>query len=242
MFFGFYFENYNFYVAIFATCVKFELLWNHDVIIFFIFNRSRFLDSYKFLKPSNKLEIILDDKSYFCTIYYVENEKLTVFFENQTELPEKEIEINIYSDDGIYNATSRILSSNYLNETTFYMLSFPSNIKHSQRREFLRADIVTDFSLLTILGDEVTAKINAKTKNICAKGLAFVADKQLGAYTDLYVELYLDGKVIKTKAELVYSNPIRVDYTFKFLTALTFTDISKEEMNYITLQCMKFKS
>ena len=49
------------------------------------------MDSYKFLKPSNKLEIILDDKSYFCTIYYVENEKLTVFFENQTELPEQEI-------------------------------------------------------------------------------------------------------------------------------------------------------
>ena len=121
----------------------------------------------------------MDNKSYFCTIYYVENEKITMFFDQQTELPEKEIEINIYSDDGIYNATSRILSSNYLNETTFYMLSFPSNIKHSQRREYLRADIVADFSLLSTLGDEITSKINAQTKNICAKGLAFIADKQL---------------------------------------------------------------
>lgn len=200
------------------------------------------MDSYKFLKPSNKLEIILDDKSYFCTIYYVENEKLTVFFDKETDLPEKEIEINIYSEDGIYNATSRILSRNYLNETTFYMLSFPSNIKHSQRREYLRADIVTDFSLSLKFDNAEFDKIISKTKNICAKGLAFISDKQMGAYTNMVVELYLEGTVIKTHAELVYSNPIRINNSFKFLTALTFTDISKEEMNFITLQCMKFKS
>lgn len=199
------------------------------------------MDSYSFLKPSNKLEIIVDNKSYFCTIYYVENEKLTVFFEHQTELPEKEIEINIYAQDGIYNATSRILSSNYLNETTFYMLSFPSNIKHSQRREYLRADIQTDFAMTVEFEGTQEDKIIAVTKNICAKGLAFVADKQMSAYTNIEVELYLAGKEIKTHAELVYSTPIRVNNTFKFLTAVTFTDISKEEMNFITLQCMKFK-
>lgn len=199
------------------------------------------MDAYNFLKPSNKLEIIVDGKSYFCTIYYVENDKLTVFFEKQTDLPEKEIEINIYAEDGIYNATSRILSSNYLNETTFYMLSFPSNIKHSQRREYLRADIQTDFALTIEFEGTQVDKIIATTKNICAKGLAFVADKQMSAYTKLEVDLFLAGKEIKTAAELVYSNPIRVDNTFKFLTAVTFTTISKEEMNFITLQCMKFK-
>lgn len=199
------------------------------------------MNSYSFLKPSNKLEIIVDNKSYFCTIYYVENEKMTVFFDKQTELPEKEIEINIYAQDGIYNATSRILSSNYLNETTFYMLSFPSNIKHSQRREYLRADIETDFAMTVDFEDTQIDKIIATTKNICAKGLAFISDRQMGAYTGLEVELFLEGKVIKTHAELVYSTPIRVGSTFKFMTAVTFTTISKEEMNFITLQCMKFK-
>lgn len=199
------------------------------------------MNNYSFLKPSNKLEIIVDNKSYFCTIYYVENEKLTVFFDKQTELPEKEIEINIYAQDGIYNATSRILSSNYLNETTFYMLSFPSNIKHSQRREYLRADIETDFAMTVDFEGTQIDKIIATTKNICAKGLAFIADRQMGAYTGLDVELFLEGKVIKTRAELVYSTPIRVNNTFKFMTAVTFTTISKEEMNFITLQCMKFK-
>ena len=199
------------------------------------------LDSYSFLKPSNKLEIIVDGKSYFCTIYYVENEKLTVFFEHQTELPKKEIEINIYAEDGIYNATSRILSSNYLNDTTFYMLSFPSNIKHSQRREYLRANIETDFTLTINLDGAELDKLIATTKNICAKGLAYIADRQMGAYSDLEVDIQLAGKVIHTHAELVYCTPIRVNNTFKFLTALTFTTISKEEMNFITLQCMKFK-
>ena len=151
------------------------------------------MDSYSFLKPSNKLEIIVDDRSYFCTIYYVENEKLTVFFDRQTELPEKEIQVNIYAEDGIYSATSRILSSNYLNETTFYMLSFPSNIKHSQRREYLRADIQTDFALTVSFEGTQVDKIISTTKNICAKGLAFVADKQMSAYTNIEVELKMDG-------------------------------------------------
>jgi c-di-GMP-binding flagellar brake protein YcgR len=200
------------------------------------------LEKYRFLKPSNKLEIIVDNKSYFCTIYYVDNEKLTVFFETQTELPEKEIEVNIYSEDGVYNATSRIISSNYLNETTFYMLSFPSNIKHSQRREYLRADIETDFSLSVFLDGTEVEKIVSKTKNICAKGLAFIADRQMSAYSSLNVDLFLEGKIISTNAELVYSIPLRVNNTFKFLTAVTFTTISKEEMNFITLQCMKNKN
>ena len=199
------------------------------------------MDSYNFLKPSNKLEIILDNKSYFCTIYYVENDKLTVFFDKQTELPQKEIEINIYAQDGVYNATSRILSSNYLNETTFYMLSFPSNIKHSQRREYLRADIETDFAMTVEFEGTQVDRIIATTKNICAKGLAFISDKQMNAYTKLDIELFLAGKQINTHAELVYSNPIRINNSFKFLTAVTFTDISKEEMNFITLQCMKYK-
>lgn len=199
------------------------------------------MDKYSFLKPSNKLEIIVDNNSYFCTIYYVENDKLTVFFDKQTTLPEKEIEINIYAQDGVYNATSRILSSNYLNETTFYMLSFPSNIKHSQRREYLRADIETDFSMTVMLEGTEVEKIISTTKNICAKGLAFIADRQMSAYTSLEVDLFLEGKEIKTKAELVYSTPIRINNTFKFLTAVTFTTIKKEEMNFITLQCMKFK-
>ena len=170
----------------------------------------------------------------------MENDKLTVFFDKQTELPEKEIEINIYAQDGVYNATSRILSSNYLNETTFYMLSFPSNIKHSQRREYLRADIETDFAMTVEFEGTQVDRIIA-TKNICAKGLAFISDKQMNAYTKLDIELFLAGKQINTHAELVYSNPIRINNSFKFLTAVTFTDISKEEMNFITLQCMKYK-
>ena len=171
----------------------------------------------------------------------MENDKLTVFFDKQTELPEKEIEINIYAQDGVYNATSRILSSNYLNETTFYMLSFPSNIKHSQRREYLRADIETDFAMTVEFEGTQEDRIIATTKNICAKGLAFISDKQMNAYTKLDIELFLAGKQINTHAELVYSNPIRINNSFKFLTAVTFTDISKEEMNFITLQCMKYK-
>lgn len=198
------------------------------------------MQNYSFLKPSNKLEIKVDDQSYFCTIYYVENEEITVFLDSVTDLPEKDVEINIYAQDGIYNAKSTILSSNCLGEKVFYKLTFPTNIKHSQRREYLRADINAEFCLVVEEIGEESKKISSVTKNICAKGLCFIADHLITTYKNIYVEIYLKDEVIKTHAELVYANPIRMDNTFKFLTAVTFTDISKDKMDFIAKECRNF--
>lgn len=198
------------------------------------------MQNYSFLKPSNKLEIKVDNQNYFCTIYYVENEEITVFLDSVTDLPEKEVEINIYAQDGIYNAKSAILSSNCLGEKVFYKLSFPTNIKHSQRREYLRADIKAEFCLIIEEAGEEPQKICSVTKNICAKGLAFIAEHLITSYSNIYVEIYLKDEVIKTHAELVYANPVRMDNTFKFMTAVTFTDIPKDKMDFIAKECRDF--
>lgn len=200
------------------------------------------MKNYNFLKPSNKLEIIIDEKSYYCTIYYVEDDIVTVIADKNIELPEQNIDINIYAEDGVYNAMSRIVSGSELNGQYFYRLSFPVNIKYSQRREFLRADIETDFILSVKFENEEVDRIETKTKNLCAKGLCFIAGKQIKTYSSLDVTLFLAGKEIRTKGEIVYINPARIDNSFKFITAVTFIDISQEEMNFITLQCMKFKN
>ena len=198
------------------------------------------MQNFSFLKPSNKLEIKIENESYFCTVYYVENEEITVFLDTVHELPETEIQINIYAQDGIYNAKSHILASNHLGEKVFYKLAFPTNIKHSQRREFLRADIETGFYLKIDFESGEVYEANAITKNLCAKGLCFMADSLITNYKKIYVELLLKERIVKTHAELVYSAPIRVDSTFKFLTALTFTDISKEDMDFIADECRTF--
>ena len=199
------------------------------------------MKDYSFFKPSNKLEIKIGDESHFCTIYYVENEEITVFLDTGKDLPECEVEINIYAQDGIYNAKSRILSGNCLGEKVFYKLAFPTNIKHSQRREYLRADIETPFHLLIKDGGEKPVMVESITKNICAKGLCFVSDRLITSYSNLSVELLLDGRVIKTHAELVWSNPVRMENTFKFMTAVMFTDIVQDDMDYIAKQCRDFK-
>lgn len=200
------------------------------------------LERFNFLQPSNKLEIIIDEKSHYFTIYFVEDDIVTVIADENIELPEQNIDINIYAQDGVYSAISRIVSINELNGQFFYRLSFPSNIKYSQRREYLRADIETDFILSIKFEDEEIERIESKTKNLCAKGLCFVSNKQIKTYTSIDVLLFLDGKQIQTSGEIVYSNPVRINNTFRFLTAVTFTSISKEAMNFITLQCMKFKN
>ncbi len=200
------------------------------------------MKNYNFLKPSNKLEIIIDEKSYYCTIYYVEDDILTVVADENIELPEQNVDINIYAEDGVYNAVSRIVSVSELGGQYFYRLSFPVNIRYSQRREFLRANIETDFILSVKFDNEEVDRIEATTKNLCAKGLCFVASKQIKTYSSLDVILFLEGRQINTRGEIVYINPVRIDNAFKFLTAVTFLDISQEEMNFITLQCMKFKN
>ena len=200
------------------------------------------MKKYNFLKPSNKLEIIIDEKSYYCTIYYVEDDILTVVADENIELPEQNVDINIYAEDGVYNAVSRIVSVSELGGQYFYRLSFPVNIRYSQRREFLRANIETDFILSVKFDNEEVDRIEATTKNLCAKGLCFVASKQIKTYSSLDVILFLEGRQINTRGEIVYINPVRIDNAFKFLTAVTFLDISQEEMNFITLQCMKFKN
>lgn len=198
------------------------------------------MQNYSFLKPSNKLEIKVDEKSYFCTIYYVENEEITVFLDSVTDLPECDVEINIYSQDGIYNANSCVLSSNCLGEKVFYKLSFPTNIKHSQRREYLRADIKAEFYLKLEDQDEDVQEVHSITKNICAKGLCFISDTLITGYTDIYIEMKIKDELIKTHAELVYANPVRMENSFKFLTAFTFTDISKDDMEFIAKECRDF--
>ena len=137
---------------------------------------------------------------------------------------------------------SRIVSVSELGGQYFYRLSFPVNIRYSQRREFLRANIETDFILSVKFDNEEVDRIEATTKNLCAKGLCFVASKQIKTYSSLDVILFLEGRQINTRGEIVYINPVRIDNAFKFLTAVTFLDISQEEMNFITLQCMKFKN
>ena len=200
------------------------------------------MQNYSFLKPSNKLGIVINDKSYYCTIYYVEDDIVTVIADENIELPEQNIDINIYAEDGVYSAVSRIVSVSELNGQYFYRLSFPVNIRYSQRREFLRANIETDFILSVKIDGEEADRIETKTKNLCAKGLCFVANHQIKTYSTLDLTLFLEGKQINTKAEIVYINPVRINNAFKFLTAVTFLDISQEEMNFITLQCMKFKN
>lgn len=200
------------------------------------------MQNYTFLKPSNKLEIIANGHNLYCTIYFVENDGITVFTDNKNQLSEQDIEINIYSFDGIYYAKSKILSSNELNGQIFYRLAFPMHIKHTQRREYLRADIETDFTLNVTHYEDEVEKISSVTKNICAKGLCFIASKPIKTYSQLSIELYLGGRVIFTHAEIVYSNPVRVNNSFKFMTAVTFTDVSKEAMDFITKECIKFKS
>ena len=121
---------------------------------------------------------------------------------------------------------------------TEYIISYPENSKHSQRREYFRADLHIKFAIKRPAGDFEDIKIlEGITKNICGKGMSFLSDKPFLENDSIEINLYFPDRTISTMAELVYAKQIVIDNNLKFINAFTFTTISGANINYIVKKC-----
>lgn len=154
-----------------------------------------------------------------------------------------DLKLYIYTDNGIYSATSKILSVSKGLLNTEYTIAYPTNSKHSQRREFFRADLNIDFKLKVIRSDDSTQTeiIEQKTKNICGKGMCYVAEYVFPEHESLEVELDFDGTKIHTLARLVYSKPFFAMNRQKFIHAFTFTTIDQKDIDFIVKKCFLYQ-
>ena len=150
-----------------------------------------------------------------------------------------DLQLYIYTERGIYSASSKVLLAipGFLNAD--YVISYPIDSKHSQRREYLRADIPVNFKILLSTKDETTNStvIRSITKNISGKGMSYIGDKPFLDYETMNIELDFDDNAVTTKAELVYSQPILVKGVEKYVHAFLFTNISKQNIEFIIKKC-----
>lgn len=128
-----------------------------------------------FIKEHQKVELIYnEEKRVYGTITSVIGDKVTIVTEQKPVLKKnQEIEINTYSENGIYCGMCKVLDYLFEYKKRTIIISYPQIIKHTQRREYLRADINADFEL-EVTGDNSRETIKGKTKNICGKGLSFL--------------------------------------------------------------------
>lgn len=180
----------------------------------------------------------------FCNVKSIENNSIIIDANNQhnknifAEVGD-ELKLYIYTENGIYSATSKILLVNKGVFSTEYIIAYPVNSKHSQRREYFRADLKINFKMNVILSQNSSQPlvIESNTKNICGKGMSFVSDKEFPEYDTITIDLLFDERKISISTKLVYSKQIDAGKRPKFIHAFTFTNISHKDIDFIVKKC-----
>lgn len=207
------------------------------------------VDIYNQFKDFKSFEVTFYDNNnelqkLVCNVKSIENNTIVLVSNNKQNenifaKAGDELKLYIYTENGVYSATSKVLLANKGLLSTEYIISYPANSKHSQRREYFRADISVDFKMHILGPSESGANIviNSKTKNICGKGLSYVADSSFPEHNSIEINLILDGRNINTLGKLVYSKQIVVAGKPKFVHAFTFTNISQRDIDFIVKKC-----
>lgn len=182
----------------------------------------------------------------FCNVKSVDNHALVIESGNNLNKNvhadvNTALKLYIYTDNGIYSAESKVIEVTKHDKLTEYVIDYPANSKHSQRREYFRADLTVDFKMDIKLPEGTSKHVDSTTKNICGKGLSYIADKPFPEYDSIKIDLLFGEKEIKTAARLVYSKQIVVNNRPKYVHAFTFTDISQKDIDFIVKKCFLFQ-
>ena len=204
------------------------------------------IDIYNQFKDFKSFDVIFHHdgelQKIICTVKSIENNSIVLEANNQKNKnisanTGDELKLHIYTDNGIYSATSKILLVTKGMVFTEYIISYPANSKHSQRREFFRADMPLDFRMKIVTETKEEILVESKTKNICGKGMSYLSDNPLPKYNSINIDLLFKGKTISTSAMLVYSKFLTVGNKPKFIHAFSFTNITKRNTDFIIKKC-----
>ncbi len=206
-------------------------------------------DIYNQFKDFKAFEVVFLDsdnkpQKFFCTVKSIETTSIIIDSNNKenNDIIAKlgdDLKLHIYTENGVYSASSKVLRVDKGILNTEYEIAYPTNSKHSQRREYFRADLNIEFNM-NVLFDEVTKKsilIKDKTRNICGKGMSFIYDSDIDNYDSINVEMFFNEKSIETKAKLVYSRQVVHGNHPKFILAFTFTSIDTKDIDFIVKKC-----
>ncbi len=149
------------------------------------------------------------------------------------------LDLFVYTPKGVYNIQSRVL--NIFSEKQECEISYPTFVKYSQRREFLRADIQAKALLKIEYSDGRVENFDVTTNNICGRGINFDSNINIMFYKSIKVELELTSRKILSDADIVYVKSFSKNGDLAFNTALMFTTISDDDINFIVKECFLYK-
>lgn len=207
------------------------------------------VDIYNQFKDFKAFEVTFSDENgdaqkIYCSIRCIENDTIVIDANNQKNknifaTVGAKLKLYIYTESGIYSASSSVLQVDKGIINTEYVIEYPTDSKHSQRREYFRADMPIPFELEVNDKNEGQITFQGKTKNICGKGMCFVSDKPIYESEDTKIKatVTFEEKTITSNATLVYSKQIEAAGIQKYVHAFAFNDISQKEIDFIVKKC-----
>ena len=205
-----------------------------------------FLEEYKNLKS---FEVEFFDEVYMhrimCKIKNIEPERMLIISENSKTGNVKpkigtNLTLNVYTENGIYNSISRVIDVIEENDITTYAITYPSQNKITQRREYFRANLKIPFKM-TVLRKDKSEVIEGETINICGKGICIQTNRPFLPYSSINVDINFKNYSINTDAEFVYTRTISENGRPAFQHAFMLTTIQQKDVDYIVGQCFLYQ-
>lgn len=207
------------------------------------------VDLYNHFKDFKSFEATFFDKNHELhklsfTVKSIDGKRIVLSANNQKSKnvfahPRAELKLIIYSDSGVYTGSSKVIHVSKGLFSTEYIITAPANSKHSQRRQFYRAEISIPFKLKCLKDKQSLESfiIEAKTKNICAKGLSYYSDSIVPDHESCELELFFKERKIRTSAVHVYTTQVQFGNRSKYIHAFSFDTINNKDMEFITKKC-----
>lgn len=208
------------------------------------------VDLYNQFRDFKSFEVVFTQngelQKIFCNVKYIETNSIVIDANNMknrniSAKPGDDLKLHIYTDSGIYSATAKVILVTPGMLNTEYVITYPINSRHSQRREYFRADIPVEFSLKLytepLQNNTTPIVIKSKARNICGRGLSFVYDKPIEPHYEAQMEIFFPDKTISTFVTLVYSKHFVHDGKPKYIHAFSFVTIQKKHVDFIVKQC-----
>ncbi|MBR1907687.1 flagellar brake domain-containing protein [bacterium] len=150
-----------------------------------------------------------------------------------------EVKVYVYTTNGIYYADSKILSTVKDEKFIVYMLTYPVNNKHSQRREFFRADMSVPLTVTVVKNvlNSQTDTFQVNSRDICGNGISFVTEFEIKDYEEIFISIQFPEKVVETAARLVYTKTKETEGIKLYTYALTFIGIANRDIDFIVKKC-----
>lgn len=210
------------------------------------------VDIFEKFKDFKTIEIIFkasDDRWHkiLCSLKEIEPNKFSVISDDVKNrglfVPVGDsVKLDIYTEEGVFSAASKILNLEKGIKNSVYTLSSPVDVHHSQRREFFRADLMIKFVMNITIDENKEILFKGITKNISGNGMCFLSDKNFPIHSKIEISLFFKERTVVTEAVLVYSRPLIIDKSLtKFITAFTFPNIEKKDLDFIIKQCFLYQ-